>query len=224
MSLKRNGGISSFGIAIGFVAAISAQVFVAEGARAETAPTNPPQQAQPAPPTVAPTEWVKVCDPQNPKLCQISEDYGLVGSDTPVGSISIQTTPDPNKFGIGIQVPIGFLLEAGIPLSIDGTKKLTAQFITCLPAPQSTAYFCLGQVLADNTFIDAMKKGKKLQLQLVNLQKSVDTMVFPLDTFADSFDGPDQAAIARQREDAAKVLAEKAKQRAKQLEGQPPPK
>ena len=37
-----------------------------------------------------------------------------------------------------------------------------------------------------------------------------------------SFDGPDQAALARQRDDAAKVLAEKAKERAKQLEGQQP--
>jgi hypothetical protein len=54
------------------------------------------------------------------------------------------------------------------------------------------------------------------------MEKKATRIAFPLDTFAESFDGPDQAALARQREDAAKVLAEKAKERAKQLEGQQP--
>ena len=56
------------------------------------------------------------------------------------------------------------------------------------------------------------------------MDKTSTTLSFPLDTFASAFDGPDQAALARQRDDAAKVLAEKAKERAKQLEGQQPAK
>ena len=107
-----------------------------------------------------------MCDPKNAKLCQITEDYALVGASSPIGSISIQTSPDPNKFALGIQVPIGFLLQAGIPLSVDGAKKATAQFITCLPSPQSQSYFCLAQALVDDGFIDSLKKGKSLELTL----------------------------------------------------------
>ncbi len=212
-SLKRIGVISPFGIALGLVVAS-----LAGGALAQTAPAAN-QKAQPAP-ELAPSQWVKVCDPQNAKICQITEDYALAGATTPIGSVSIQTSPDPNKFAVGIQVPLGFILSAGVPLGVDGTKKADAPFITCLPSPQGQGYFCLAQTLVDGAFIDTLKKGKMLNLQLASMDKKTTAMVFPLATFASAFDGPDQAALARQREDAAKVLAEKAKQRAKQLEGQ----
>ncbi len=229
MTLKRSRAISSFGIVLGIVVACTGVGALTTAALAATAapapPAAAPQQQQPQQPPVAPSEWVKVCDPNNAQICQITEDYGLVGAQSPIGSVSVQTSPDPNKFGIGIQVPLGFMLPAGIPLSIDGTKKGSAQFITCLPSPQSQTYFCLAQALVDGGFIDALKKGKALQLALAAPDKTGTTLVFPLDTFADAYTGPDQAALARQREDAAKVLAEKAKERAKQLEGQQnPPK
>ncbi len=163
-----------------------------------------------------------MCDPQNAKLCQITEDYSLVGANSPLSSVLIQTGPEADKFSIGLQVPIGILLQAGIPLAVDGAKKLTVPFITCLPSPQGQSYFCLAQAPVDSDFVAALKKGKALQMQLIGMDKKVMTVAFPLDTFAASFDGPDQAALARQREDAAKVLAEKAKERAKQLEGQQP--
>ena len=216
-SLMRTGAISSLGIALGIVVAA-----LASGALAETAPAPAPaQKGQPAP-KVAPTEWAKVCDPNNAKLCQVSEDYALVGASSVIGSVSIQTSPDPNKFAVGIQIPIGFLLQAGIPLSIDGAKKTTAPFITCLPSPQGPSYFCLAQVLVDGGFVDSLKKGKSLDMALVSMDRKSTTLSFPLATFASAFDGPDQAALARQRDDAAKILAEKAKERAKQLEGQQP--
>ncbi len=191
---------------------------LATGALAETAPAVP-QNAKPAP-QVAPTQWIKVCDPKNAKLCQITEDYMLAGQQSPLGSVAVQTSPDPNKFAIGIQVPLGFLLQDGIPLGVDGAKKISAPFITCLPSPQSQSYFCLAQTLVDGAFVKALKKGKALHLELTAMDKTRTTLSFPLATFAAAFDGQDQAALARQREDAAKVLAEKAKERAKQLEGQ----
>jgi len=215
----RTGAISSLGIAVGIVVA-----GLATGALAETAPAvapAPAQTGQPAP-AVAPTAWGKVCDPNNAKLCQVSEDYALVGANSVIGSVSIQTSPDPNKFAVGIQVPIGFLLQEGIPLSVDGAKKITAPFITCLPSPQGPSYFCLAQALVDSAFVDSLKKGKSLNLALVSMDRKKSTLSFPLATFASAFDGPDQAALARQRDDAAKILAEKAKERAKQLEGQQP--
>lgn len=216
-SLKRMWAISSFGIVAGIVAAAGC-LPLATGALAATAAPSAAQQ-QSTPP-VAPTQWIKVCDPQNDKICQVTEDYALVGANSPLGSVSVQTTPDPNKFGIGIQVPIGFLLQAGVPLSVDGSKKDTARFITCVPSPQSQSYFCLAQALVDGAFVDALKKGKALQIALTSMDRTTTTLNFPLENFTAAFTGPDQAALARQREDAAKVLSEKAKQRAKQLEGQ----
>lgn len=220
-SVMRNGAISSFGIALGIAAAFSVAAPFAAGALAETAPASQANNVKL--PDAAPTEWIKLCDPQNAKICQVTEDYSLAGSNSPIGSVSIQTTPDANKFGLGIQVPLGFLLQAGIPISIDGEKKMTAQFITCLPSPQSQSYFCLAQALVDTAFIDSLKKGKAMQMELVSMDKSSTSLAFPLENFTAVFDGPDQAALARQREDAAKVLAEKAKERAKQLEGQQKP-
>jgi invasion protein IalB len=223
-SLKRSWAISSLGIASGIFVAMMMATPLTAAAQATAKPAAPAPapavKAGPTAPEIGPTQWVKVCDPKNAKICQITEDYAVVGSTTPIGSISIQTMPDPGKFGVGIQVPLGFLLDAGIPLSIDGDKKANAQFITCLPSPQSQAYFCVAQVLADQAFVDQLKKAKLLQLQLTYPDKTSTTLAFPLATFAQAFDGPDQAALARQREDAAKVLAEKAKERAKQLEGQ----
>jgi invasion protein IalB len=195
---------------------------LATGALAETAPA--PADNGPPAAAIAPTQWVKVCDPNNAKLCQITEDYALAGANSLIGSVSIQTSTDPNKFSVGIQVPIGFLLQMGIPLSVDGAKKTTAPFITCLPSPQGPAFFCIAQALVDGSFVDTLKKGKTLDLDLYKMDKTSAKLSFPLDTFASAFDGPDQAALARQREDAAKILAEKAKERAKQLEGQQPTK
>ena len=218
-SLMRTGAVSSLGIAVGIVVAA-----LATGALAAPTPAPAPSQnGQPAR-AVAPTEWVKVCDPNNAKLCQISEDYALVGGNSLIGSVSIQTSPDPNKFAVGIQVPLGFLLQAGIPLSVDGAKKMAAPFITCLPSPQGPAYFCIAQAQVDGSFVDTLRKGKSLDLDLFTMDKTSAKLSFPLETFASAFDGPDQAALARQRDDAAKVLAEKAKERAKQLEGQQPAK
>ena len=219
-SLMRNEAISSIGIAVGMVVAFA--VGGPTGALAETAPAAA-QQAQPPAAEIAPTQWIKVCDPKDAKICQITEDYGLAGAASPLASISVQTSPDPKKFALGIQVPLGFLIESGIPLSVDGAKKATAQFITCLPSPQSQTYFCLAQALVDDAFIGSLKTGKDLQLVLTAMDKTSTTLAFPLTSFAGAIDGPDQAALARQREDAAKILAEKAKQRAKQLEGQQKP-
>ncbi len=212
------GAISSFGIALAIAVAS-----LATDAWAETAPPRPPPpptSRRNRPAQVSPAEWVKVCAPNNAKLCQISEDYALNGGDQVIGSISVQTSPDANKFSLGIQVPIGFLLPAGIPISVDGTKKTTAPFITCLPSPQGPSFFCLAQAEVDGGFVDMLKKGKNLQLSLTSMNKTNTTLDFPLATFTSALEGPDQAALARQRDDAAKALAEKAKERAKQLEGQ----
>ncbi len=195
---------------------------LATGALAETAPA-PSDKGQPAR-AVAPTQWVKVCDPNNAQLCQVTEDYALAGGNSLIGSVSIQTSNDPKKFSVGIQVPIGFLLQKGIPLSVDGAKKATAPFITCLSSPQGPAYFCIAQTQVDGSFVDTLRKGKSLDLDLYTMDKTSTKLSFPLETFASALDGPDQAALARQREDAAKILAEKAKERAKQLEGQQPTK
>jgi len=223
-SMKRNRAISSAGIALGIGLAVSL-AGPASGAPATTAPAPAAgNQATAAAPTVAPSQWVKVCDPNNAKLCQISEDYGLVGDPAPIGSVAIQTTPDPKKFAVGIQVPLGVRLDEGIPLILDGTKTATAQFLTCVPAPNGPSYFCLAQAVVDNGFINALKKGKMLQLSLASVNKTSKMMDFPLANFTQAFDGPDQAALARQRENAAKILTEKAQQRAKQLEGAQPKK
>ncbi len=188
------------------------------------APVAVMAQSAPSAPS-APTsgdisQWIKVCSPKDPAICAVTKDYVVESGPSTLATFSLQTTADPNKFNIGITVPTGFIFPPGVPVSVDGTKKATAHYMVCLPAaPKSQQVVCIAQAPAPQDFVAALKKGGTVEIQLTTGDAKTVPIDFSLSGFTKSFDGPDmgEAALAKQREETAKMLQEKAQQRGQQL-------
>ena len=165
-------------------------------------------------------QWLKICDPKHPDTCMVTKDYVVESGPQALATISIHTTADPKKFGIGVTVPPGFMFPPGIPISIDGTKKATAHYVVCWPeSPKSQRVMCVAQAQAADDFVNALKKGGILELQLTTGDAKTVPIDFSLSGFTKVFDGADmgEAALAKQREDTAKYFEQKAQQRGQQL-------
>jgi invasion protein IalB len=165
-------------------------------------------------------QWLKVCDPKNPAICMVTKDYIVESGPAALATFSVQGRPEPNKFGVGVTVPPGFFFPPGIPVSIDGKKQATAQYIVCWPdGPKSSRVMCIAQAEVPDDFVAALKKGGTLALQLTTGDGKTVPIEFSLAGFSKTFDGPDmgEAAIAKQREETAKLFQEKAQQRGQQL-------
>ncbi len=176
--------------------------------------------AQDAPTAADIQQWVKMCDPKNPNTCIVTKDYVVEPGPQALATFSIQTTADPKKFAINLTVPPGFMFPPGIPISIDGTKKATAQYVICWPdAPKSQHVMCIAQAEAADDFVSALKKGGSVELQLTTGDAKTVPIDFALSGFTKVFDGPDmgEAALAKQREETAKYFEQKAQQRGQQL-------
>ena len=194
---------------------------------AMAAPATPAPAAAPAAPSAAaaPTsgdiaQWIKVCNPQQPAMCSVTKDFVSGSGPAPLATFSVQTTPDPKKYALGILVPLGFVFPPGIPINVDGDKKGTAQYVICLPeSPQSQSVACIARAEVGDDFVGVMKKGSKLELQLTGGDGKVVPLAFSLAGFSKSFDGPDmgEAAVAKQRDEAAKIFQQKAAERGKKL-------
>ena len=184
------------------------------------APTAPAPAAAQSPTSGDVAQWIKVCNPQQATMCSVTKDFVSESGPAPLATFSVQTTPDPKKFAIGILVPLGFVFPPGIPLAVDGEKKAAAQYVICLPeSPQSQSVACIARAEVGDEFIGTMKKGSKLEMQLTGGDGKVIPLGFSLAGFSKSFDGPDmgEATVAKQREQAAKIFQEKAAERGKKL-------
>ncbi len=175
--------------------------------------------AQSAPATGDVAQWVKQCNPQQPDICNISKDYVSANLPGPLATFIVQTTADPKKFQIGLQVPLGFVFPPGIPISVDGEKKATGQYVICLPPPQGQSVLCLAQAPVTDDFIAALKKGSKLELTLTDGSNKAVPLNFSLAGFSKSFDGPDQgeAALAKQRAENAQLFQKMMDQKKQEL-------
>ena len=176
--------------------------------------------AQDAPTSGDVAQWLKVCNPKQAAVCAVTKDYVVESSPSPVATFTIQTTPDPKKFALGITVQPGFIFPPGVPISIDGNKKVTAQYVICWPdAPKSQHVVCVAQAQVADDFVANLRKGGTLEMQLTTGDAKTVPIDFSLAGFAKTFDGPDmgEAALAKQREDTAKLFQQKAQQRGQQL-------
>lgn len=166
------------------------------------------------------SQWLKVCDPKNPAVCAVTKDYVVESGPNALATFTVQSTADPAKFGIGVTVPPGFIFPPGIPISVDGNKLTTAQYVLCWPdGPQSQRVMCIAQAQVAGDFVAALKKGGSLELQLTTGDAKTVPINFSLTGFTAAFDGADmgEAALAKQREDNAKAFQQKAQQRGQQL-------
>lgn len=178
-------------------------------------------QDTPEAPATAESPWLKVCNtnPQtNEELCVITQEL-RAETGQPIAVVTLQLAQNEGKHGLGIVVPIGFVLPPGIALSVDGNKLATAQYTICLPAAKNQPSVCLAQAPVDENFVTALKKGNKLELVVVNPQNRQIPIPVSLAGFSKTADGPgiDRAAAEAQRKQLSDALQKSAEEARKKL-------
>lgn len=200
-------GVHSF-VGLGLLLAASLPASTQDGAA-------PAEQSSPASP------WIKVCN-TNPEtkaeVCVVTQEL-RAETGQPIAVVTIQLGQEPGKYGVGVVVPIGFVLPPGIALAVDGAKQGTAQYTICIPPTNNQPSVCLAQAAVNDDFVNALKKGNKLALVVVNPQNRPIPIELSLAGFSKTFDGPgiDRAAAEAQRRQLSDALQKSAEEARKKL-------
>jgi hypothetical protein len=102
---------------------------------------------------------------------------------------------------------------------VDGAKQATAAYTICIPPQNRQPSICIAQAAVEEGFINALKKGNKLALVMVNPQGKSIPIEMSLSGFSKTFDGPgvDHAAAQAQREQLSQALQKSAEEARKKL-------
>jgi invasion protein IalB len=201
------------------LAAVPAVAAAQDQPEAEAAPA--PEAAAPSPPPSPALPWIKVCgtDPSTKKESCVMTQEIRAESGQPIASVTLQQTPDPKKFVLGLALPLGIVIPPGIVVNVDTEKKATAQFVICIPGQQKNPAACIAQAPVTDEFVASLRKGKTMQLVLVMGQGKTVPVDVTLSGFAKAYDGPGlaKAAAENAQKELAKGLQERANQARKKL-------
>jgi invasion protein IalB len=199
-------------VMVAMPAVAMAQDQPAEGDAAAPAAAAPPQPNLP---------WIKVCgtDPGTKKEACVMTQEIRAESGQPIASVTLQQTPDPKKFVLGLALPLGVIIPPGIVINVDTEKKATAQFVICIPGQQKNPPACIAQAAVSDEFVASLRKGKTMQLVLTMGQGKTVPVGVTLAGFAKAYDGPGlaKAAAENAQKELAKGLQERAEQARKKL-------
>jgi invasion protein IalB len=208
--------------ALGLAAASSA---LAQAQR----PAQPAKPAQPAAPAAAPAggpmvvslkvdpsvEWTKVCgEDQGAKktVCYTTRDFLETNSNQPILAAAIYDVQnDPKKF-IRMLMPLTFMLQNGIRISVDNGQAIPGKFQICFPNG------CFAEAEVNQGVIDQLKKGKELTIMAINQVGAEVSFKMPLDGFAKGFDG--KPIDPKELEEQRKKLEEELKKKADEMRQQ----
>ena len=238
-------------------AALSATTFatdaISAGAKPAPTPAAPPAAAAPAPvaPDAGPTSstadlpldqataanrpatqnWLKVCDPiptgqkaAGQKACIMRQV--VVANNQFLGSFLLRDDPGQESRLLAVAaVPLGVLLPFGLTWQIDGGKPIRVPYMLC--DPQS----CASQLVINEQYIAAMKKGAKLNLIAKNRANQDLVVSINLAGFGTVYDGQAALTFDEFRKDTTggaaleQTLQDRAEQLRKQLDssGTPAP-
>jgi invasion protein IalB len=195
--------------------AVAAMLMLPAAAYAQEAGAQAPAAEQGAAPAQEPPQqWAKVCntDP-NTKAQRCVTSIALIAKTGAfIASFSIEPVAD-KKYNVGAFVPLGFVLPAGVTLTVDGDKKAVATYFLCAPPTEGQPAGCLAQAAVTEDFVSALRKGNKLGLVLISGQNQQIPIEMTLIGFSKSFDGEGldpQAQRAREVEQ-SKQLQEDAR-------------
>jgi invasion protein IalB len=132
--------------------------------------------------------WLKICEPANDKSKGGCTMFQQLGSETgqllAVAQIIEEKIDKGTNRAFRINLPLGFALQPGIKIIIDKYDPIDGKYVICM---QGT---CIAESAVTEAFVDALKKGKVLTVQVVNMENRVASLSFDLSTFAKSYDGP----------------------------------
>lgn len=132
--------------------------------------------------------WLKICQPADDKSKGGCTMFQQLGSETGQLLAVAQVIEEKGDKGLNrafrINLPLGFALQPGIRIIIDKFDPIDGKYVICV---QGT---CIAESPVTEAFVDALKKGKVLTIQVVNMENRVASLSFDLSTFAKSYDGP----------------------------------
>ena len=168
--------------------------------------------------------WLKVCDPipagqkaAGQKACILRQV--VVANNQFLGSFLLRDDPGQESRLLAVAaVPLGVLLPFGLTWQIDGQKPSRVPFMLC--DPQS----CASQLVINEQYVAALKKGAKLSLIAKNRANKDLVVDISLAGFGDVYDGQAALSFDEFRKDTTggaaleQVLQDRAEQLRKQLD------
>ena len=220
-------------------AALSVTAFTAEAQSAGTKPAapaaTPAAAAAPAAPASATStlpedaatanrpatqNWLKVCGnkaPDGSRACIMRQI--VFANQQFLGSFLLRDDPGQQSRLLAVAaVPLGVLLPFNLTWQIDGGKPIRVPFMLC--DPQS----CASQLVINEQYVAAMKKGSKLTLTAKTRQNKDLVVEFNLAGFGTVYDSQDAMTFDQYNKDTTggaalqQVLQDRAEQLRKQLD------
>ena len=166
-------------------------------------------------------QWLKVCDPKNPAI--VRRDQGLCRRVRSAGACHLHHPARP---------PIRRSSASASPCRRDSSSRPAFRSASTATRRPPRITWSAGRTdrrarascasprrRSTDDFVAALKKGGTLELQLTTGDNKTVPIDFSLTGFTKTFDGPDmgEAALAKQRDETAKMFQEKAQQRGQQL-------
>ncbi len=178
------------------------------------APAAPAEGGQPA---AAQPDWEKVCGKiKDQQECHVSRKRVAVTGQALAQFLVIERN---DKKLLQIAVPPVALIQPGVQVKIDDGEPTGVKYVVCTPGE----CLALGEIGED--FVAKLKKGKVVNITMLNPQGKPVNFDISLVGFTSSYDGPGidpQEAQARQQrlEDELKKKADEARQQLLQLQQQ----
>ena len=141
-----------------------------------------PAAQQPAMPAFDQPDWTKVCatSPTGKEICQTIRDLR-----SPDLEMSAQISQEKGgKPKLIVMVPSGMVLSVGARIVVDDQTLDTAKYSIC------NGPYCFAELPLTDANLATMKKGKKLIVQLINIQGQSGALTIGLDGFGKVNDGP----------------------------------
>lgn len=128
---------------------------LAGGAMAQDATQQPERKPE--------DNWLKVCDKlSSGELACIVRQVVFQGGNK-IGAFTLRDDPSgKNRYLAIAEMPLAVLLPFGLTWQVDNTKPIRMPFVTCDPTK------CTGQLVVNEAFIGALKRGAKLKLSAKN--------------------------------------------------------
>jgi invasion protein IalB len=172
------------GVTAALIAAASTPALAQDQPQADPgAAQGAPGANQPPPPPFPQPEWTKVCAqlPSGKQGCQTLRDLRAPNGQ-PIMTVQINQVKG-DKPSLTVSVLPGMVLQVGARVLVDDQTLDTAKYKICYGT------FCAAEMPLTDSSIAAMKKGKKIIVQVVSIQGQ--SLAFPvgLEGFGKIFDG-----------------------------------
>jgi invasion protein IalB len=223
---------AAFGLAAALASALLALPALAQQPAPQTRPAQPqrPAAQQPAPPAVPPTvvalkgdpnqaDWTKVCgkDPGTQQdVCYTTRDF-VAENDTPVLALAVYETRAGQQAQRTVRflLPLTFLLQPGVRSNVDGGQPVNGRYTICVQNG------CFAEFAANDAFVNSMKRGQNMTVQVQNQAGREVSFTLPLAGFGKGFDGPaiDPRVLEEQQRKLQEELQRRSEDMRRQIQG-----